>query len=600
MTETAKFALELEDGISGSSKSAEDALKTLQSQIDKDTKSLSEMKKAMRQMQAGGSVDVSAYRKLKGEIDATQESIGKARAAYVNLGGDFTKIKKPKFPPKNAPKEVNSLKTAITGLTGALGLALSAIVAVVAVLVAMAAVLGAVAVATAKATVELVKYAVAQSDAMRSERLRLQGLGTLRRWMRLTAKDSAQMSESINRVAERVPLARSAIAGLGQELHRIGIRGPAAQDALEALSIAQAVQGDLGRQRLMMLIRTAGHSEGAMRNLAERVRNELGGIATQQMMSLTMISTKLKESFQALFAGVNLGPFLSGIYRLTRLISQSTESGRALKAIITAIVGAIIGPLAGSISPVEFLLKELVIAALKVAIAFFQIKNRIQQAFGNNIIKRMLKAGLTMENIKIAFTTFLIIAGLVGAAFVFLGFVLIGLITPFVLLAMAIHKAYNTGKELYKYFETMYTLLFILSWEELGGHIIDGIVAGLSSGLSRLKSGVLTIASTVTSVFRNALGISSPSKVFTRFGLAIPQGITSGVEQGGEQANRAVGNLISNTTAPNNINNARSQSVSIGDIHIHLGPGNNEDTAEQVTDALQEFFLNAFATEGIS
>ena len=597
MTETAKFALELEDGISGSSKSAEDALKTLQSQIDKDTKSLSEMKKAMRQMQAGGSIDISAYKKLKGEIDSTQESIGKARAAYVNLGGSFSKVKKPQLP---KDKDANKLTSAMKALTGAMGLAIGATVAIVAALVALAAVLGAIAIATAKATKELVKYAIAQSDAMRSERLRLQGLGTLRRWMRLTAKDSAQMSESINRVSERVPLARSAVAGLGQELHRIGIRGRAAEDALEALSLAQAVQGDLGRRRVMMLVRQAGHSEGAMRDLSTRVKRELGGIAAQQMTSLTMISTKLKESFQALFTGLNLGPFLSGIYRLTRLLSQSTESGRALKAILTSILGALIGPVAGAIDPIEYLLKEIIIAALKVAIAFFQVKNRIEKAFGSDIIKRILKAAITMNNIKIAFTVLLIIAGILGAAFVFLGFVIIALITPFVLLAIAMHKVYNTGKDFYKYFETAYVMLTTLSWSNIGKNIIDGVIAGLKSGVGRLRSGILNIASQVQNTFRNALGIRSPSRVFARFGLAIPQGLTSGIERGGEQTNRAVGNLISNTTEPNNINtSSRSQSVNIGDIHIHMAPGNNEDTAEEVTNALQDFFLNAFATEGI-
>ena len=186
MTETANFALGLEDGISASSQSAEDSLKSLQSQIDRDTKALSEMKKAMRQMQAAGSVDIEAFRKLQGEIDATQDSIGKARANFINLGGDFARIKKQKkvFPKIEKPVELNemlsatsslpgpiskvtsgvgSLRSVVTGLTGALGLTLAAITAVMAVLVAMTAALIAVAVATAKATVELTKYAAAQS-----------------------------------------------------------------------------------------------------------------------------------------------------------------------------------------------------------------------------------------------------------------------------------------------------------------------------------------------------------------------------------------------------------------------------------------------------
>ncbi|MHC4622187.1 MAG: hypothetical protein ACYTEQ_31000, partial [Planctomycetota bacterium] len=363
-TETAKFALELEDGISASSESAEDALQSLQAQIDKDSKALTQMKKAMRQMQAAG-------RKLKGEIDATQDSIGKARASFINLGGDFTKVGKKTSKVKLAPKVdkpkglddmlsaadslpgplskvskgVGGVRSKIVGMTGAMGLTLATVLGVVGALTALAAILAAVAVATAKATAELLKYAAAQADAMRSERLRLHGLGTLRRWMRLTGKDAAQMSESINRVAETVPLARSQVAEYGQELHRLGIRGRAAESALEALSMAQAVQGDIGRRRLMMLVRQAGHSEGAMADLARRVRKELGENAAAQMRALSMIGTKLRESFQALFTGVNIEPILRGFQRLSRLISQTTESGRALRTIFSTVLSVFIGEL---------------------------------------------------------------------------------------------------------------------------------------------------------------------------------------------------------------------------------------------------------------
>ena len=621
-TKTAEFALSMKDDISASSESAEDSLKSLQSQIDKDSKALSEMRKAMRQMQAAGSVDISAYRKLKEQIDETQESIGKARAAFVNLGGEFGKIKKKKkiIPPVEKPKElgemlsavnalpsplaraskgVGGMRSVVTGLNAALGVTLAAVVAVIAIMAAFVAAIVAVTAATAKATVELLKYAAAQSDAARSERLRLEGLGTLRRWMRLTGKDAAQMSESINRVSERVPLARSVIAGYGSELHRLGIRGRAAEDALEALSMAQAVQGDLGRRRLMMLVRMAGHSEGAMANLAARVRKELGGVAMQQMMSLTMISTKLKESFEALFTGLNIGRLLSGLYRLSRLLSQSTESGRALKAIFTNVLGVFVGELANTVGPIEFLFKEIIILALKVAIAFFKIKLTIDKVFGRNIIARFLMAGLTLKNIKIVLIALGIVLGIVAAAVVFLGFVVAGIITPFVLIALAIYHAYQEGKKLIATITLVYNAFSKIDWSEVGTNIIDGIIGGLESGVTRLRNAVTGVASQAMTSFRDSLGIRSPSRVFAQFGLAIPQGITAGIERGGDQATRAASNLITSTSAPGAVTTTSSRSVQIGDIHIHLGPGSDEDTADRVVDSLEDFFNNAFAMENI-
>jgi hypothetical protein len=463
-TETAKFALELEDGISAGTASAEDGLQSLNAMIEKDTKALGQMKKAMRQMQQAGAVDIDAYRKLKGEIDATQDSIGKARAAFINLGGDFTKVGKKTSkvdPPKGLqdmlsvvdgmPGPLSKLSTgiggadkAMAGLSGAMTTMAASGAIVVAILSATAVALTAVAVATAKATVELLKYAAAQADAMRSERLRLEGLGTLRRWMRLTTQDSAQMSESINRVAERVPLARDQVAGYGQELHRLGIRGRAAEDALEALSIAQAVQGDLGRRRLMMLVRMAGHSEGAMRNLAERTRSELGGIAMQQMMSLSMITTKLQESFQALFADIPIAPLLAGLYRLSQLFSQNTESGRALRAILTTVLGSFIGELATTTPMLEYLFKELVILSLKVAIAFFRIRNAVYSAFGTGILGRILAAA---EIFRTIIAAVVIVVTALAAGVAVLTLALVGALAPIMLIAYGLHQAYQAVEE---------------------------------------------------------------------------------------------------------------------------------------------------------
>lgn len=624
-TETAKFALELADGISSEAESAENALTSLQAQIDRDTKALTAMKAAMRQMQSGSSIDIDAYRKLKSEIDATQDSIGKARAAFVNLGGDFSKMSryKPPKPPKpedpkslqdmlsaanalpgplgKATQGVSGLRSMVVGLTTALGVVGTAIVAVVAILLVLVATLAAVAVATTKATVELLRYAAAQADAMRSERLRLEGLGTLRRWMRLTSTDAAQMSESINRVAERVPLERAQVASLGEELHRLGIRGRGAEDALEALSIAQAVQGDRGRQRLMMLVRMAGHSERAMANLSARVRKELGGVAAGQMRSLTMISTKLRESFQALFATVPIERLLGGLYRLTQLLSQNTESGRALRTILETVLGAFIGQIADATPMVEYLFKELVILALRGAIAFFRLKNALEDAFGGNIITRFLTGQGAMDNLRIAAIALGLAVGVLAIGVALLGLVVLGALSPFLLLAWALYRGYEALKE-YRNELSLLRLAFRPElWRTAGGAMIDGIVAGLNAGVARLRAAVTGVATDAMGAFRQALGIHSPSSVFAGLGVAIPQGVAEGIERGSGEASSAAAGMMSTTT--NNVSNVRggsSQAVTTGEIHIHVGEGaGGEDTARRVADAMRDFFGSGLATETV-
>lgn len=622
---TAEFSLSLEDGISASSESAEDSLKSLQSQIDKDAKSLAQMKKAMRQMQAGGSVDVSAYRKLKSEIDATENSIGKARASFINLGGDFSKIgkkaKKAKFAPdvekqkgfKDLLSSANSLPgplgkassgignvhSKIAGLTGALGMTAAAILGVAAALTVLVGLLAAVAAATAKATAELLKYAVAQADAMRSERLRLQGAGTLRRWMRLTGKDAAQMSESINRVSETVPLARDQIAGYGQELHRLGIRGRAAESALEALSLAQAVQGDVGRQRLMMLVRQAGHSEGAMADLAARVRKELGSVAGGQMRALGMIAMKLRESFQALFTGIDIQPILDGLFRLSQLFSRNSNSGRALRSIMTALFGPLVDELGSAAEGVEYFFKKLVILALKAAIAFMRIKIQIRRTFGSGILGRLLRSRYALDIFKVGLIAVGIVIGTLAVGVAGLVLVVIGLIVPLLGVAAALYRAYQAVLELRAAFDTLKNFFTSGNWIVAGKNIIEGIVAGLDGEM--LQNAVRSLATGALETFRNVLGIHSPSSVFARLGLAIPQGVVAGVNQGASEATNAAGNVVSTTTnTASSVLGGSSRAVTIGEIHVHAGGSEGgEDTARRVTDALRDFFETGLEMESV-
>ena len=623
-TETAKFALELEDGITAGAVSAEDGLQSLQSQIDKDTKSLAQMKKAMRQMQSASSVDIEAFRKLQSEIDSTQEGIGKARAAFVNLGGDFSKIGKKKRPKLTTdvekPKALDQMKatveqlpgpfgkagTAISGarakiegLTAATGVAGAVILGVVGVITLMVAALVALTAATAKATTELLKYAAAQADAMRSERLRLEGLGTLRRWMRLTGKDAAQMSESINRVSETVPLARSQISGYGTELHRLGIRGRAAESALEALSIAQAVQGDRGRQRMMMLVRMAGHSEGAMADLAERVRKELGGNAAAQMRSLTMISTKLRESFQALFTGLNLTPLLSGLFRLSQLLSRNTDSGRALRAIMTAVLTPFIGELGSAAEGIEWFAKELIILALKAAIVFVRVRNAIRDAFGEGILGRIMRTQRAMDAFHILLIAAGIVVGALAVGMAFMVAVIIGAATPLLALSWAIYRIYQAIEPLLARVPKFRELFSPAYWAGAGLSMIEGIERGLRSGVDRLRSAVTGVANEAMNSFRDALGIHSPSRVFAQFGMDISRGVAEGVDRGASEASGAAGRMMSTTT--NNVQSVRggpSRSVTIGELHVHAGEG-GEDTAQQVADALRNFFENDLAVEAV-
>jgi hypothetical protein len=635
-TETAKFALELEDGISSSAESAQDALQLLQSQIERDSKALRNMKKAMKDMQAGSSMDVSAYHKLQAEIDATQHSIAEARASFVNLGGDFSKLgqkaKKTKLGPSIEIKGLSEMLGAtgalpgplgklsgalghtssmVTGLTGAMSAATVVAVGLVAVFVVLAAALVALAAATAQATAKLVQYSVAQADALRSERLRLQGLGLTRFWYRMTAQDASDMSDAIGRVASRVPAARIAVASLGAEVHQLGLRGQAAEQALESLSLAQAVGGERGLAQMRMLVRGLRFTRDGMSRLAEFTRRTYGDVAAKQLLSLAMLSTKPKDSIEEMFSGLNVEPLLAGLYRLTQLFSQNTDSGRALKSIMEAMVGPFVEELTGAIPAIERFFLTLVLFGLDVAIVFVRARNAIRRTFGSGLLGALLSSEGAMHLFQVALVAVGLIAGGLVATFALLGFMVMGLLTPLMLVAAAIHRAYRAFMQFTAHVARAAKLFGKEGWKASGASIVDGIVHGLRDGWTRLQAKVRDMATAALGTFREVLGIRSPSRIFAQVGLAIPQGVAQGIAQGAPAAQDAASAMVTSATTDIRTTTtvtadvraggqgSTSRAITTGEIHIHVGSGKDaEETAERVRDALHELFTTNLALEG--
>jgi hypothetical protein len=68
-----------------------------------------------------------------------------------------------------------------------------------------------------------------------------------------------------------------------------------------------------------------------------------------------------------------------------------------------------------------------------------------------------------------------------------------------------------------------------VSW---GGAIVDGLVGGITSKWAAAKAAVNELASGVSDAFKDALGISSPSKLFAEHGGNIVAGLTQGLDAG--------------------------------------------------------------------
>lgn len=68
---------------------------------------------------------------------------------------------------------------------------------------------------------------------------------------------------------------------------------------------------------------------------------------------------------------------------------------------------------------------------------------------------------------------------------------------------------------------------------EFGGHLVDGLVGGISSGLGKVKDAISNMANSTVGWFKEKLGIRSPSRVFTALGGFVGEGAALGMQ--GEQ-----------------------------------------------------------------
>lgn len=81
-------------------------------------------------------------------------------------------------------------------------------------------------------------------------------------------------------------------------------------------------------------------------------------------------------------------------------------------------------------------------------------------------------------------------------------------------------------------FEAVKSAFSGVDWASLGTELINGIVAGITAAASFLWETMKSLASSALSAAKEALGIASPSKLFSdEVGRWIPPGIAAGVEQ---------------------------------------------------------------------
>jgi tape measure domain-containing protein len=129
---------------------------------------------------------------------------------------------------------------------------------------------------------------------------------------------------------------------------------------------------------------------------------------------------------------------------------------------------------------------------------------------------------------------------------------------------------------------------------ELGTAIVDGIVDGITSGASSVANAIVDLANIAINKAKQALGISSPSKVFDEMGRNIDRGLAGGV--------RAEQGLVAASTAQTVQRATMSAAATVNHINARVSQGSQTfnvsgaTSPEATTSAIQAIQLGDLAT----
>lgn len=614
MTETATFAIALDDQASGAAKAAAGALQDLKKKIEGDIGALAEMNAAMRRLKGGTSMNVEAYKHLKASIAAKHASIAKMQEQYVLLGGTFGKV-------ANGATQASSRFAGMTEAISAGNPALGGMLGRVGGLGKMlgAAGLAGIAVAAAAAIiglgVALAGVGLHMADVIRTQQIQMQGLAALGKayqslgqaailgggmFALIAGKASATVGEGdaltamVGRVTEKFAVGREQVLGYMKSLMQARLSGKNLEAALDGAATMSSVFGEEAAGSFINMAKQAQFFGSSVKSLANNVQAKFGDMARSLKLGLGAQIDQLKTNLGKLFTGIKIEGFLNGLHEVLSVFSQSTASGRALKALTETILQPLYSG-AASLGPIlKNLWRGVIIGALMGTIAFLKIRNAFRDAFGKDTISNI-------DWMNVALYTGATIGLALAAA--------VGLMVGAWSLLIAAHKRVAQGLAwMIDQFTWAYS--FLKEWSgsgaELGTLFVNGLVLGIQSAASGAWNAVKNLAQGLKNAFTSVMQIQSPSKVFFGYGVNIGQGAMLGMQHVQPQVEQATANMVSMPSLPipsassytATTNNNSQRGPTTINISIDGAGGDAKALAKQVIEIFQDYVEGEVITIG--
>lgn len=581
----------------------------------------------------------------KKALDEDKKSTEALNKAVSTVGGPVATLR----------EKFDSLKSVLGGAQGAQGaFTVGAAVAAAAIALVVAVVVE-VAKAVVDATIAFTKFVIEGANAARTMRLMREAAGG-------SASNATALGDQVDALSRKVATSKAELNDMSLDMTRafLGTRvsgdglvdtfnavaqvsevmGKQAGSAIEGIierskqwgrmgiglfelqgtgvsfddvagKLAKQLKIGLDDARLQLRMGMVDVNAGA-KALRSAIEDKFARLNLAKMLDFDVLKMKFQETLSALTKGVNLEPLLKAFEKLSALFSETTVTGTAMKMIVTDLGNALVGGAAGGADFLTKAIKQLVIWALELDIAFLRSKKRILEAFENRANILMFKAAL-VSLVSVLLGVGAIVAIVVG--------VIVGglalLVAPFAVAGLLIWGLYEAGKAAWEALKNikwgavgdaiMGGLKASLDWIlDLGRRIIEGITNGIRAGWNALVSGVTQVADGIKNTFKDLLGIHSPSAVFADYGRQTVAGYAQGVDAEAPTAAAAVSAMApiapSSGSSGDGASGARGGPISVV-VEINVdGSGHGQEAAKALsapdflsglTKAIEEALLGA-------
>ena len=582
--DTVTYSIRLDENISGTAEEAAARLDSMRDSVQKSRGEVRELGRVLREFRKAGLGSSEQVKELAKQFSAQRAQVAASIAAYVRAGGSLSELSKRTNVQAQSTsaltQDMNELAAVSMGsLAPALASPVTAILALTAAATAMIS-------AVTGATSALLSFAIASADSRLREISTNAGLNTLPRLFGRIRASAEDMTNAIDRSADATVVSRDRLNTLARQLAVTGLQGSSLATALEAVAVAQQVQGDRGAaiaRRQMVMAARGGRS---VEEVAARIQQRLGPIARRQLLEIGNQIESLKTAFDAMFRGVEIEGFLTSLSEITNMLAASTAEGRSLRLLMETIFQPLIDQASSAIEPIRRFIQGLILGFLETAIAIVETRNALERAFGRKFTL-FDDFGLSIWTaVNLGRLAFSMLMGAITVTGLLVAFVVAGVYAASRAMAPVIAFVFD----LYSAITNLVSAIQNIDWSGVGASIMRGLVAGVV-GETRFVQGAITrVATSIRDAFASVLQIRSPSKVFEEFGGQLTAGLALGVEGTAVEADRAVSGLIS--TPEVSVESAEASS-NAGPVEITInvnGADGPEGTARAIRDELAGIF----------